>query len=123
LKNLNRLYLKESDSENDKINVLLKYHLFFSEYALIGSTEFTELHYQKLTSRAVAYLNVDIAVSGTDYFDPSGTNFFKEFETLQSTEPLKFLVLGTPNLWRFLINTASRVHHLNNPEYFLFFIC
>jgi N-acetylated-alpha-linked acidic dipeptidase len=64
------------------------------EYALIGSTEFTELHYQKLTSRAVAYLNVDIAVSGTGYFDPS----------------------GTPNLWRFLINTAARVHHMNNPQ-------
>lgn len=37
------------------------------EYALIGSTEHTELHAASLFERAVAYLNVDTAVSGRNF--------------------------------------------------------
>jgi N-acetylated-alpha-linked acidic dipeptidase len=46
------------------------------EYALVGSTEFAELHFQELTNRLVAYLNLDIAVSGTGAFYTSGTPNF-----------------------------------------------
>ena len=35
------------------------------EYGLIGSYEWVEQHAKVLSQRAVAYLNVDIAVSGT----------------------------------------------------------
>jgi len=34
------------------------------EYGLIGSYEFTEQYGKALSQRAVAYLNVDIAVAG-----------------------------------------------------------
>ncbi len=34
------------------------------EYALIGSYEWVEQHAKVLSQRAVAYLNVDIAVAG-----------------------------------------------------------
>jgi len=46
------------------------------EYATIGSSEFVELHYQELSNRVVAYLNLDIAVSGTAAFGLSGTPNF-----------------------------------------------
>uniref|UniRef100_A0A0C9RJL7 TSA: Wollemia nobilis Ref_Wollemi_Transcript_14459_2317 transcribed RNA sequence n=1 Tax=Wollemia nobilis TaxID=56998 RepID=A0A0C9RJL7_9CONI len=42
------------------------------EYALIGSTEWVEENYDLLFSSAVAYLNVDVAVSGPG-FDPNST--------------------------------------------------
>ena len=34
------------------------------EYGLIGSTEWMEQHFKVLSQRAVAYLNVDVAVGG-----------------------------------------------------------
>jgi N-acetylated-alpha-linked acidic dipeptidase len=37
------------------------------EYGLLGSTEFGEDHAADLTTRAVAYLNVDVAVAGRDF--------------------------------------------------------
>lgn len=37
------------------------------EYGLLGSTEFGEAHADELSSHAVAYLNVDTAVSGHDF--------------------------------------------------------
>lgn len=43
------------------------------EYGLIGSTEFAERHSKILATRAVAYLNVDVAVSATPLFDISST--------------------------------------------------
>lgn len=46
------------------------------EYATVGSSEFCELHFQDLTNRLVAYLNLDIAVSGTGTFSAAGTPNF-----------------------------------------------
>lgn len=43
------------------------------EYAVVGSAEWVELHYKELGARAVTYLNLDIAVSGTDAFAVEGT--------------------------------------------------
>jgi len=43
------------------------------EFGLIGSTEFVETYIKTLSATAVAYLNVDIAVSGTDYFGAGGS--------------------------------------------------
>lgn len=43
------------------------------EYATVGSTEFVETHYKNLGNRLVAYLNLDIAVSGKDSFLVAGT--------------------------------------------------
>ena len=37
------------------------------EYGLLGSTEFAEEHAEDLTAKAVAYLNVDVAVAGKDF--------------------------------------------------------
>ena len=37
------------------------------EYGLLGSTEWAELHTEELTKRAVAYVNVDVAVAGKDF--------------------------------------------------------
>lgn len=37
------------------------------EYGLLGSTAFVERHNTTLTSHAVAYLNIDTAVTGTDF--------------------------------------------------------
>lgn len=56
------------------------------EYGLIGSVEFIELHFSSLFSKAVAYLNLDIAVEGTDILVSSGTpslkNLFMESSRL-----------------------------------------
>jgi len=38
------------------------------EYGLIGSTEWMEQHFKVLSQRAVAYLNVDVAVGGNQTF-------------------------------------------------------
>lgn len=38
------------------------------EYGLIGSYEFTEQYGKALSQRAVAYLNLDMAVSGVFFF-------------------------------------------------------
>ncbi|XP_067685762.1 N-acetylated-alpha-linked acidic dipeptidase 2-like [Haliotis asinina] len=43
------------------------------EYALIGSTEFVQKYVKNLLNRAVAYLNVDIAVEGNYTLDVMGT--------------------------------------------------
>jgi N-acetylated-alpha-linked acidic dipeptidase len=43
------------------------------EYGLVGSVEFAEKHFKTLTERAIAYLNVDIGVSGTDFLTAAGT--------------------------------------------------
>ena len=37
------------------------------EYGLLGSTEYCEEHAAELTAKAVAYLNVDVAVAGRDF--------------------------------------------------------
>jgi N-acetylated-alpha-linked acidic dipeptidase len=37
------------------------------EYGLLGSTEFCEQHAEELSAKAVAYLNVDVAVGGRDF--------------------------------------------------------
>ncbi len=37
------------------------------EYGLLGSTEFAEEHEADLTAKAVAYMNVDVAVAGRDF--------------------------------------------------------
>jgi hypothetical protein len=39
--------------------------------------EFVESYYNKLKDRAVAYLNLDTAVTGTDGFDISGSPSFQ----------------------------------------------
>jgi len=52
------------------------------EYGLIGSTEFVEKHFPALQARAVAYVNLDLAVSGSEVFYATGTpnllNFLKD---------------------------------------------
>ena len=40
------------------------------EYGLIGSYEWTEQHAKALSQRAVAYLNLDVAVGGMLIFKP-----------------------------------------------------
>jgi N-acetylated-alpha-linked acidic dipeptidase len=42
------------------------------EYALVGSTEFAELHEKELMFSAVAYLNVDISAEGSPVFEAEG---------------------------------------------------
>jgi N-acetylated-alpha-linked acidic dipeptidase len=42
------------------------------EFALIGSVEFAETNYRTLLAQAISYINLDIAVSGTDVFYASG---------------------------------------------------
>lgn len=46
------------------------------EFGLIGSIEWTEEYYHLLSSRAVAYLNLDIAVAGNWVFRPSASPHF-----------------------------------------------
>ncbi|XP_046552048.1 N-acetylated-alpha-linked acidic dipeptidase 2-like [Haliotis rubra] len=48
------------------------------EYALIGSTEFVQKYVKNLLNRAVAYLNVDIAVEGNYTLDVMGTPLLYE---------------------------------------------
>ncbi|KJE94806.1 naalad2 protein [Capsaspora owczarzaki ATCC 30864] len=43
------------------------------EYGLIGSTEFTDQFRGHMASRVVAYMNLDVAVAGTDVFDAAAT--------------------------------------------------
>ena len=43
------------------------------EYGLIGSQEWVEEHFTKLTANAVVYINTDIAVTGNHTFAPGGT--------------------------------------------------
>ena len=45
------------------------------EYGLIGSYEFTEQYGKALSQRAVAYLNLDMAVSGFFLFFFSSSSF------------------------------------------------
>ncbi|KAI3381710.1 hypothetical protein SNEBB_004399 [Seison nebaliae] len=48
------------------------------EYGLIGSTEWVEENFWILNKRAVAYLNLDVAVMGTKYVDPSANPMMKK---------------------------------------------
>ncbi|XP_046330416.2 N-acetylated-alpha-linked acidic dipeptidase 2-like isoform X2 [Haliotis rufescens] len=57
------------------------------EYALIGSSEFVQKYVKNLLTRAVAYLNVDIAVEGNYTLD----------------------VMGTPLLYQTAVEAAKRV--------------
>jgi len=43
------------------------------EFGLLGSVEFVEKYYNVLLNQAVVYLNLDIAVSGTDAFYAAGS--------------------------------------------------
>lgn len=47
------------------------------EYGLIGSTEWAEEHAKELTERAVAYLNMDAAVSGSNFSAASVPTLWK----------------------------------------------
>lgn len=64
------------------------------EYATIGSSEFVELHYQEVSNRVVAYLNLDIAVSGTGAFSLAGTPNFVNLLT-QITKLVEVPALST----------------------------
>ncbi|KAL4238328.1 hypothetical protein ACF0H5_003039 [Mactra antiquata] len=64
------------------------------EYGLLGSTEWIEHYTKNIGSRAIAYLNVDIAVAG---------NF-------------TFRALGTPMLFKPLYSAASKVTNPNITE-------
>lgn len=46
------------------------------EFGLVGSTEFVETHYSTLYHQAVAYLNLDVAVTGGDWLDIDGSPSF-----------------------------------------------
>lgn len=46
------------------------------EYALTGSVEFVEHYFKQLYQNAVAYLNVDVGVSGSPVLDLSGMPSF-----------------------------------------------
>lgn len=48
------------------------------EYGLIGSVEYGERHYVSLTSKAVAYFNLDTAVKGGDILELKGTPSLKQ---------------------------------------------
>jgi N-acetylated-alpha-linked acidic dipeptidase len=52
------------------------------EYGLIGSVEFAEKYEKLLLEQALVYLNLDVAVEGTDYFSlegvPSLLDFFQD---------------------------------------------
>lgn len=60
------------------------------EYGLIGSIEFVERYLPSLTARAVAYFNVDIAVSGLFLLFPSklSSRFSQERTLSPSKGPL-----------------------------------
>eukprot|EP00297_Palpitomonas_bilix_P024652 CAMPEP_0113919066 /NCGR_PEP_ID=MMETSP0780_2-20120614/33712_1 /TAXON_ID=652834 /ORGANISM="Palpitomonas bilix" /LENGTH=298 /DNA_ID=CAMNT_0000918967 /DNA_START=40 /DNA_END=932 /DNA_ORIENTATION=+ /assembly_acc=CAM_ASM_000599 len=62
------------------------------EWALVGSTEYVEDHYDEIRNKVVAYLNVDEAVVGQ----------------------FSFRLLSTPSLSDFLINVAK---HIPIPEH------
>lgn len=78
------------------------------EYGLIGSTEWVEENRQMLTSRVVAYLNVDIAVAGPG-FDASATPQLDEL-LIQATQQ----VLDPDNSTQTVYD--SWVRSANNPE-------
>src|SRR3977135_3657137 len=47
------------------------------EYGLIGSTEWAEEYADELQAKAVAYLNVDVAVSGPNFSASAGPSLWK----------------------------------------------
>jgi N-acetylated-alpha-linked acidic dipeptidase len=61
------------------------------EYATVGSAEYVELREKTLFSQAVAYLNVDISVTGCPVLDPGGvpsfTQLFRQITPLLAAPP------------------------------------
>ncbi|GER45945.1 transferrin receptor protein 1 [Striga asiatica] len=69
------LSLKNFLGRKEKSRSIFRYQLIakYCRYNPIGSTEWVEENRQMLASRAVTYLNLDVAVAGPQILPPSAT--------------------------------------------------
>jgi N-acetylated-alpha-linked acidic dipeptidase len=88
------------------------------EYAIVGSSEFTERHYNTLFQKAAVYLNLDIAVEGTEELVVSASPSFQSItEEAANSVSLSGALIGErwKNKYISLLGTGSDfvpfIHH------------